>query len=88
MLRVDCSPSLSFSVHPWSTSAIERAGHADELVEEGALWLHLDIGQNGLGSATCGPGVRPADQLIAPSARFRALFTSIGRLAGAQEGGA
>ena len=57
MLREsDCSPSLSFSVHPWSTSAIERAGHAKQLVEEGApLWLHLDIGQNGLGSAKSGP---------------------------------
>ncbi len=58
-LRLQGRPSIDLAVRPWSNRAIEAAEHNDELVAEDRLWLHLDAGQNGLGTATCGPGVDP-----------------------------
>ncbi|WP_157802957.1 hypothetical protein [Compostimonas suwonensis] len=40
------------------------------------VWLNLDIAQNGLGTAACGPGVLPAYQLIASNRRLELEITS------------
>lgn len=50
---------FGFSVHRWSTAAMAAARHRDELVAEPRLWLQLDHRQQGLGSASCGPGPLP-----------------------------
>lgn len=49
-------PLFGFSVHRWPTAALAAARHRDELVVEPRLWLHFDHRQQGLGSASCGPG--------------------------------
>jgi beta-galactosidase len=55
-------PHVDLTVRPWSTAALTRARHRHELTAEPRLWLHLDAGQDGLGTATCGPGVAVDDQ--------------------------
>jgi len=58
-LLVVGEPLFGFSVHRWSTAALAKARHRDELVAEPRLWVHLDHRQQGLGSASCGPGPLP-----------------------------
>ena len=63
---------FGFSVHPWSTGALAAARHRDELEAEPVTWLHLDHRQQGLGSATCGPG--PLERYVLRSEPFRFTF--------------
>lgn len=63
-----------YSVRPWSDRALEKAAHADELREEGTLWVHLDAGVTGLGSATVGPGPQGAASYTPSSARLALTF--------------
>jgi beta-galactosidase len=64
-LRIEAvdAPDLSLTVRRWSTSALAAAKHANDLVQSDRLHLHLDVGQYGLGSASCGPGALPAYRL-------------------------
>lgn len=48
---------LDLTARAWSNKEIAAARHTPELPAPTHLWLHLDAGQDGLGSATCGPGV-------------------------------
>ena len=68
-LLVTGAPLFGFSTHRWSTSALAAARHRDELVVEPRTWLHLDHRQQGLGSASCGPG--PLEPYVLKSAPFR-----------------
>jgi hypothetical protein len=56
-LLVVGSPLMNFSAHRFSVHAQAKARHRDELVPERQTWFHLDHRQQGLGSASCGPGV-------------------------------
>ncbi|GAA5185709.1 glycoside hydrolase family 2 TIM barrel-domain containing protein [Rugosimonospora acidiphila] len=73
-LAIDLASPVNFAVRPWSTEALERATHCDQLVPDGLLWVHLDLGQNGLGSAACGPGVRPDDAFVTAGGEIEVLF--------------
>lgn len=68
--------SFDLTVRPWSPTALELATHAPELEPDGLLWLHLDVGANGLGSAACGPGVRNADRFVVSEKTLELTFTS------------
>ena len=71
-ILVTGAPVFGFSAHAWSTHALAKALHQDELVAEPRTWLHLDHRQYGLGSAACGPG--PLEQYVLTSAPFRFAF--------------
>jgi beta-galactosidase/evolved beta-galactosidase subunit alpha len=66
------APLFGFSTHRWSTKALAKALHQDELVAEPRTWLHLDHRQYGLGSAACGPG--PLEPYVLTSGPFRFAF--------------
>lgn len=57
LLRLVARPGVDLALRPWSNAALEAARHSEELRPDDRLWIHLDAGQNGLGTATCGPGV-------------------------------
>jgi len=63
-------PGLDFSAHRFTTADLERARHPHELALRPTITLHLDYRQNGLGSASCGPGVLPAYELRPEPFRF------------------
>lgn len=68
------SPSLwQFSAVPFSDDVIEQATHINQLKRTGTVSVHLDAEQAGVGTATCGPGVRP-DYLV-PIQPTRFSFT-------------
>lgn len=51
--------AFGFTARPWSTAALEKARHREELVDSGRTYLTLDLAVHGLGSAACGPDVLP-----------------------------
>jgi beta-galactosidase len=73
-LEVVGLPWLDLTVRAWSNEEIARARHRYELPRPDRLWVHLDVGQDGLGSATCGPGVAPDRQFRPGPARLEVLL--------------
>ncbi|WP_433379030.1 glycoside hydrolase family 2 TIM barrel-domain containing protein [Actinoplanes sp. CA-142083] len=73
-LRIEGDSPFEVAVRPWSTAELERARHTNELVEGSLLWLHLAAGVTGLGSASCGPAVRPSAEFRASRVRMGFTF--------------
>ncbi len=51
--------TISFSAHEYSLENLTSARHTFDLEKSGNTELYLDHRHRGLGSATCGPDVRP-----------------------------
>jgi beta-galactosidase len=62
-IRVEGEPTVHLTVRPWTSEQLDRARHPTDLRPEGRLWVNLDLAQQGIGSASCGPGVLPAYRL-------------------------
>lgn len=54
---------FNFSASHYTTENVEKARHQTDLVEEDFIVLNIDHQQNGLGSASCGPGVQEKYEL-------------------------
>ncbi len=76
-LRVEGAPTLDLTVRRWSTEQLDRAKHTVELSDEGRLFVNLDAGQQGIGSASCGPGVLPAYRLPAAPTELSVLLADV-----------
>jgi beta-galactosidase len=50
---------FAFTARRWTTADLDAAKHTAELSARDRIWLDLDLAQNGVGSASCGPGVLP-----------------------------
>ncbi|MCF8374348.1 MAG: DUF4981 domain-containing protein [Bacteroidales bacterium] len=74
-LVVWADTSFNFSAHHYSDVALDTAKHVNELVTEDFTWLNIDYKQNGLGTATCGPGYRDEYILKAKPMSFNFLIT-------------
>ncbi|WP_208560005.1 glycoside hydrolase family 2 TIM barrel-domain containing protein [Marinilactibacillus kalidii] len=61
-IRIEGKP-FNFSLRRFSTEQLERKQHHVELEKEGQLELNIDHQLNGIGSASCGPGVLEQYQL-------------------------
>jgi beta-galactosidase len=69
-LRVEGEPVVDLTVRPWTSEHLDRARHPTDLVPDERVWVNLDLAQQGIGSASCGPGVLPAYRLDPVPARF------------------
>ncbi|MGH7214037.1 MAG: glycoside hydrolase family 2 TIM barrel-domain containing protein, partial [Tepidisphaeraceae bacterium] len=69
-LLVEGVPRIDFSAQWFSTRDLEAARHTHELRRRDFITLNLDHRQNGLGSASCGPGVLPQYELRPEEFRF------------------
>ncbi len=76
-LEVVGAQPFNFTARPWPAAELDRARHDIELRSDGFVHLNLDVGQNGLGSASCGPEVLPRYSLMAGPANLRILFRAI-----------
>ena len=56
-------PSLNFSAHRFTTENLTEAKHTCDLIPMDFITLNLDYRHQGLGSASCGPGVLPQYEL-------------------------
>ncbi len=73
-LLATAQPTLEFSTHRFTTEDLDQARHTYDLTPRPTITLHLDLQQNGVGSASCGPGVMEAYQLKARPFTFRTWF--------------
>ncbi|MWV58712.1 glycoside hydrolase family 2 TIM barrel-domain containing protein [Rathayibacter sp. VKM Ac-2754] len=48
---------FDFTARRWSSGALAAAGHPHELRDSGVVVLNLDVRQQGVGSASCGPAL-------------------------------
>ena len=71
------NPFLEVSVHHYTTENLTTARHTYELKHCPEIFLNLDYGQSGLGSASCGPGRLEKYQLKAVETRFSLRLRSI-----------
>lgn len=67
-----------FTVHRHSPQEITRAEHPHELPEPNRTHVIIDAVQHGLGSASCGPGVRPEDAARPEPRSFTLRFCAPG----------
>ncbi len=70
-------PQIGFSVHRNTPEEIEAARHPFEMVPRDEVVLILDHRQNGLGTASCGPGVLPQYQLAPAEFSFSVLLSAL-----------
>ena len=73
-LRIEGEPTVDLTVRRWSTEDLDAARHTNELRPRDRVYVNLDAGQHGLGSAACGPGVLPQDQLHPGPASWTVRF--------------
>ncbi|MFG1910180.1 glycoside hydrolase family 2 TIM barrel-domain containing protein [Kribbella sp. NPDC048928] len=64
-LRVTGAPHFQLTARRWTTEDLEAARHRSDLTPRDHIYLNLDLAQNGLGSASCGPPTRDSLQ-VAP----------------------
>ncbi|MFF3489467.1 glycoside hydrolase family 2 TIM barrel-domain containing protein [Streptomyces sp. NPDC002701] len=64
------APHFAFSVRPWTSEDLDDARHPTDLVPGDRLYLTVDTGLQGIGSASCGPGVLPHFRLPARPTTF------------------
>ena len=69
-LRVEGEPTVDLTARPWTSEQLDQARHPTDLVPGDRIWVNLDLAQQGIGSASCGPGVLPAYRLDPGPARF------------------
>ena len=78
------SEEFAFTARPWSQAALAAAEHSYDLVADGKVHLTVDHRQQGIGTASCGPGVLPQyrldpQHLSDADRRFGLVFEVVGR---------
>jgi beta-galactosidase len=69
-LLFSCQEPMNFSAYRYSDADIEAAKHTWEPEQGDFVTFNIDYRQSGLGTATCGPGCRPAYLLPAEKTSF------------------
>jgi beta-galactosidase len=62
-VRVEGEPTFDLTARPWTSEHLDQARHPTDLRPDDRIWVNLDLAQQGIGSASCGPGVLPAYRL-------------------------
>jgi beta-galactosidase len=76
-VRLTGAEPFGQAVRPWTAQALDRATHATDLVPDGHTWVTVDVGHNGIGSASCGPALPAAYRLSARPLSFEVDFEVI-----------
>ncbi len=76
-LQITGGPTFDLTVRPWTSEDLDAATHPTELSPREMLTVNLDIAHNGLGTASCGPGVLPQHELRAGPADLRLHFAAL-----------
>ena len=70
-LRFVAKGKFEFCVSQYSTAALFKAEHTDELERDGKTHLRIDYRCSGIGSASCGPELEPQYRLSEKDISFR-----------------
>jgi beta-galactosidase len=77
-LRVEGRPQFDLTARRWTSEDLDAATHTPDLVPRERVWVNLDHAQNGIGTASCGPGVLPQHRLEAAPMSFSVWLGSVG----------
>jgi beta-galactosidase len=69
-IRLAGDSPFGFTVSRYSSRQLADVTHEGSLKPEDTVFAHVDLGQHGIGSASCGPGVLPAYRLMLEPATF------------------
>lgn len=69
-LRIEGAPTFDLTVRRWTSEDLDAARHTPDLGPQDVVWVNVDVAQNGIGTAACGPGVLPQYELFAQPVRF------------------
>ncbi len=78
-IRITGEPTFDFSAHWFTPLDFENAKHTYDLKKRPFITLNLDHQQNGIGTASCGPGVLPQHILVAKPFKFSLRMTPFAR---------
>jgi beta-galactosidase len=76
-IRVAGAPTIELTARRWTTEDLDAAQHTPDLVPGDQIHLNLDHAQQGIGSASCGPGVLPQHQLHLAPTTFTVILQPI-----------
>jgi beta-galactosidase len=77
-LRLEGRPVFELTARPWTSEALAAARHPADLVPDPErVWVNADLAHNGIGSASCGPGVLAQYRLPAGPATFALRLRSL-----------
>jgi beta-galactosidase len=77
-LEVRGRPHVELTARRWTSEDLDAARHAADLVPRDRVFVNVDLGQHGLGSAACGPAVLPQHRLEARPAGFAFALRALG----------
>ena len=75
-LRIEGDPSVNLTIRRWTSEDLDAARHTTDLRAGNKTWLNLDVAQQGLGSASCGPGVLPEHRLVPARSALRVVLST------------
>ncbi len=78
-VRVEGEPTVELTVRRWTSEELDAAEHTTDLVAGDRVYVNLDLAQNGLGTASCGPGVLPQHQLHAVPVQWTVRLVPLAR---------
>jgi len=73
-VKIFASQKFGFTAHNYSKEDLEKARHDYELPERNEIYLDLIIGQQGLGSTSCGPEIQKKYEFNLNSFKFQLAF--------------
>ncbi|MCH7229817.1 DUF4981 domain-containing protein [Glycomyces sp. L485] len=73
-LKIYGAPHFALTVRPWTPEDLDAAKHPTDLVEHDRLYVNVDAALQGVGTASCGPGVLPQHRLMAEPTVFTVGF--------------
>ena len=76
-LRVAFDEPLGVTLRPWTSRALWAAAHTVDLVPDDRVWLTMDVAQQALGTAACGPLPQEKNVLSARPFRIGATFAPL-----------
>jgi beta-galactosidase len=76
-LRVEGRPTIDFAARRWTSEDLDAARHTTDLVARDRVILNLDVAQQGLGTASCGPGPLPRYVLRAAPTTFALVLRPV-----------
>ncbi|KAB2871702.1 MAG: DUF4981 domain-containing protein [Bacteroidales bacterium] len=68
--RIEGLELFNFSAYSYTDRAIEKAKHINELKKSDFITVNIDHAQNGVGTATCGPGVLDKHKVLGKPMEF------------------
>jgi beta-galactosidase len=75
-LRLDGDPTVNLTARRWTSEDLDAARHTSDLRAGDRIWINLDVAQQGIGSASCGPGVLPEHRLVPARSALRVVLST------------